>query len=198
MAVVKLTDLTVRAIQDEGTFIDTVVPGLQLRVRARGSKSWSLRYRKAGRRQRLTIGACPKLGLATARKAAEKKLADVAADGDPAAEKGEERRAETFGELALLFLRYHASQKAGKTRREYERIIRHDLLPTLKNRKVKAINRADLVNLLDKIRHDRKSPVQANRTRALLSKLFNFSLERDLVDFSPCQGIFQTFQRDGA
>ena len=38
MAVVKLTDLTVRAIQDEGTFIDTVVPGLQLRVRA--SSPW--------------------------------------------------------------------------------------------------------------------------------------------------------------
>jgi hypothetical protein len=43
MAVTKLTDLTVRSIQTEGTFTDTVVPGLQLRVRTSGAKSWSLR-----------------------------------------------------------------------------------------------------------------------------------------------------------
>ena len=61
--------------------------------------------------------------------------------------------------------------------------------PLWKNRKAKAIKRVDVVNLLDKIRYDRKSPVQANRTRALLSKLFNFALERGLVEFSPCQGI---------
>ncbi len=189
MAVMKLTDLTVRAIQTEGTFVDTVMPGLQLRVRASGAKSWGVRYRKAGRRRRLTIGAYPNLGLAAARKAARRMLAEVTTGGDPAAEKRKERRVETVGELAQLFLRYHASQRAEKTRHEYERIIRHDLLPLWKNRKVKAVKRADVVNLLDKIRHDRKSPVQANRTRALLSKLFNFSLERGLVEFSPCQGI---------
>ncbi len=189
MAVMKLTDLTVRAIQTEGTFVDTVMPGLQLRVRASGAKSWGVRYRKAGIRRRLTIGAYPNLGLAAARKAARRMLTEVTTGGDPAAEKRKERRAETVGELAQLFLCYHASQRAEKTRHEYERIIRHDLLPLWKNRKVKAIKRADVVNLLDKIRHDRKSPVQANRTRALLSKLFNFSLERGLVEFSPCQGI---------
>ena len=189
MAATKLTDLTVRSIQTEGTFADSVVPGLQLRVRASGAKSWSLRYRKAGRRRRVTLGSYPKLGLAVARKAARSMIGEVAGGGDPAAEKKKERRAETFGELTLLFLRYHASQKAEKTRHEYERIIRYDLMPVWKNRKVKAINRVDVVNLLDKIQHDRKSPVQANRTRALLSKLFNFALERGVVEFSPCQGI---------
>ena len=193
MAVTKLTDLTLRAMQSEGTLIDTVVPGLLLRVRASGAKSWSLRYRKAGRRRRVTIGAYPGVRLAAARKAARGFLAKVANGGDPAAEKRKERQAETFGEVAQDFLRYHAIEKREKTRHEYERIIRHDLLPRWKNRKVKAITRADVMSLLDKIRHDRKSPVQANRTRALISLLFKFALERQLVEFSPCQGMAKAF-----
>jgi integrase len=36
---------------------------------------------------------------------------------------------------------------------------------------------------------DRKAPIMANRTLALARKIFNFGLERDLVESNPCHKI---------
>lgn len=36
---------------------------------------------------------------------------------------------------------------------------------------------------------DRGAPIQANRTLAVIRKMFNFSLQRDIVQVSPCVGV---------
>ena len=35
----------------------------------------------------------------------------------------------------------------------------------------------------------RGSPIMANRTKALISKIFNFGIGRDLVEHNPCLGV---------
>jgi integrase len=49
---------------------------------------------------------------------------------------------------------------------------------------ISSITRTDVIALLDEI-VARGAPVMANRTKALLSKLFRFAVRRDLIPFSP-------------
>ena len=61
--------------------------GLFYILQPSGKASWALRYRIGGRSRKFTIGAYPDLGLATARKEAEKAIGDIAKGQDPAEEK---------------------------------------------------------------------------------------------------------------
>lgn len=51
-------------------------------------------------------------------------------------------------------------------------------------RKAKEITRRDVIKLLDEI-VDRDAPIQANRTLACVRRMFNFGLERGILDTSP-------------
>jgi integrase len=61
-------------------------------------------------------------------------------------------------------------------------------LPKWRNRKAHEIRRADVLALLDAI-VDRGAPVMANRTRALISKIFNFGIKRGVVEVNPAAGV---------
>ena len=56
------------------------------------------------------------------------------------------------------------------------------------NLKVKEIKRRDVRDLLDEI-VARGAPIMANRTLALVRKMFNFAIERDWLDSNPWQMI---------
>jgi Arm DNA-binding domain len=68
-------------------------------------------YRMGKKLRRLTLGRFPTLGLAAAREKATDALRDAAKDQDPGRRKIEERRAETFAELAREYIERHASKK---------------------------------------------------------------------------------------
>jgi len=184
---VKLTNLFIESIeppaagQDE--YWDTQVVGLGLRVSLGGRKAWTVLYRHAGRLRRMTLGPHPKIGLADARQLAKTTLLEAARGADPAREKQEQRAAETFGELAELYLDKHA-RAVKRTWKEDERIIEKELLPRWKNVKATEIRRKDVAALLDAIAA-RKAPVMANRTKALVSKIFNFGIRRGIAEMNP-------------
>lgn len=56
------------------------------------------------------------------------------------------------------------------------------------HRPITDIRRADVIALLDDI-VDEGKPILANRTLAALRKLFNWALERDLVETNPCDRV---------
>lgn len=91
----------------------------------------------------------------------------------------------TFGELAAAFLRH---RRAGGESRlgEVERILTADVLPALGERQAAEIRPADVAAILDAA-VERGSPVQANRIRAHLARIFRFGLERELVESNPAQ-----------
>jgi integrase len=140
-------------------------------------------YRRAGRLRRATLGTLPPLSLADARELARKALVDAATGNDPAAAKIEQRAAPTFRELAVLYLDKHAPQK--RSAREDRRIIERELLPHWRAALAHDIRRADVIALLDGIA-SRPAPIMANRTLALVRKLFNFGIQRALVESNPC------------
>jgi integrase len=150
-------------------------------------------YRHQGRQRWYTIGTYPPLSLAEARKIAKRKLADVQKGGDPATEAIEERKAlegrDTFAWLAGLYLEKHARPfKRASSVREDERNISRELLPLWGSRKATDISRADVITLIEDVA-ERPAKVQANRVLALISKIFNFGIQRDLVQNNPAHKV---------
>jgi integrase len=167
-------------------YFDTDVTGFGLRVTASGVKTWVYLYRIHGRPRRYTIGRYPDLSLADARDRAKAARNDVAHGADPSTTKVELRRAETFGELADLFIQDYA-----KPRKRTWEIDQGDIAHELRQwRHVKAteIKRRDVIALLKAIA-DRPAPIKANRIQSLIRKIYNFAIGRDLVETNPCTGI---------
>lgn len=62
------------------------------------------------------------------------------------------------------------------------------MLPGWGRRKAKDISRRDVIALLDKI-VDRGSPIAANRTLALVRRMFGWALSRDIIPANPCAAL---------
>jgi len=160
-----------------------------VRVTRKGRKTFVLMYRQNGKLRRVSLGVYPQLGLSAARDEARKYLGELAIGEDPV----KKRRGRTFEELADKFIRHYPKQASLKksTIREYERILKTELLPAWKDLPAKSINRGDVNELLDRIAFDREAPVMANRTLALASVMFNYGLDTDQfgIEFNPCVRI---------
>ena len=186
MAVRRFTDASLRALKASDRRIDhwaSEPSGFGVRVTTSGRKTFVLRYRVAGRLRRLTLGVYPTLSLADAQLAAKKALGAVALEKDPAQDRQDARKAETFGQLAVLYLDRHAAQK--KSGHEDRRIIANELLPHWNSTRATGIRRRDVRSLVEAIA-DRPAPVMANRVQALISKIFNFGIQREIVEVNPC------------
>ena len=135
----------------------------------------------------MTLGTYPAMSLADARSLAKEILGRVSKGEDPQVEKRAEKNAETFAELAAEYLERHAKVKKRRWR-EDQRVIRVDLLPAWRHKKARNLSRRDVAELLDGI-VERGAPIMANRVRALISKIYNFGIGRDIVDHNPCFGL---------
>jgi len=70
-----------------------------------------------------------------------------------------------------------------------ERIIDKELLPDLGFRVLVDIRRRAVRELVEAIARKRKAPVMANRTLGVLSRMFNFALDREWIEASPAARI---------
>jgi integrase len=186
----KLTDRAIKALKPKTERYEVWEDGrtgLGLRVSPAGRKSFVYMYRFDGKPRRMTLGTYPAVGLASARvKHAQAK--EVLEKGqDPGAlhveKRRTERQAETVNDLAEEYLEKWAKPRK-RSANEDERILNKDVLPVWGKKKAKAIRRRDVILLLDGI-VERGSPIAANRTLAVIRKMYNFGLSRDIVDATP-------------
>ena len=168
-------------------YFDSKIPGFGLRISQEGRKSWFVMYRHGGRKRRLTLGTYPSLSLADARDKARSVIHAVDGGHDPAAQKKADRLAETFAELASAYLEKH-SKIHKRSWKEDERLIKRELLPEWRTIKAKDITRRDVIEMLDKVL-ERGAPIQANRLLALIRKIYNWAIGRDIVNFNPCTQV---------
>lgn len=159
-------------------YVDTLTPGLALRVGPR-AKTWIARYKTAaGQVRRQTLGRYPLLSLHQARVAALDAMRGLHAGGDPQAERKAAEH-DTFGRLAELYLERHA-KKRKRTWQEDQRILARDLLPVWRDIPVRQLTRRTIRGHLDDIAD--RAPVMANRVAALVSKILNFRVDREWLD----------------
>jgi integrase len=191
----KLTARSVEAVRPGAKrqeIPDAYLPGLYLLVQPAGAKSWAVRYRHAGASRKLTLGSYPALDLKTARELASVALRAVAEGRDPTQEKRAERERgapDTIADLAEQFLNRHVRRNNRKrTIEATECILRRHVLPRWKNRLAASLTRRDVFDLLDAIVED-GTPIAANRTKTVLTTMFAWAVERDILAASPCTKV---------
>ncbi|UVF18837.1 integrase arm-type DNA-binding domain-containing protein [Microvirga terrae] len=172
---------------------DAVLPGLYLVVQPSGAKSWAVRYRFGGKPRKLTLGPYPALNLGVAREFARTALQAVASGRDPSIEKAEAIRQAREGHpnqdlvssvIDEFITRHVRLNNKKRTAEEVERTFKLHVRPYWSDRRIQEIARRDVIELLDRIIDDGK-PVQANRTLAVVRKLFNWAVDRSILDTSP-------------
>ena len=160
------------------------LPGLALRITAKGGKSWCAFYRFHGRLRRFTIGTYPALKPAQARREATAALERVREGFDPAEEKRTRRdhrspETDTFAAVAHDYLERHLRKNsAASTYKEAKRDLEQNAIAKWANRPVASISRRDVIELIDGI-IARGAEIQANRTLARLRAMFNWAMEKD-------------------
>ena len=174
----KLTKRAVDAASYTGTgnarcvLWDDEIPGFGLRIYPGGRKAFLLSYRAAGRKRMMTLGAYGVLTVDQARDQARALLAKVQTTGaDPLADKQRDRQGETIRDLCQTYMERHGDAK--KSGQDDQRRIDNHLLPRWGACQVAALTRADVAALHTKL--GRRTPYEANRTLALLSKMFELA-----------------------
>jgi site-specific recombinase XerD len=103
-------------------------------------------------------------------------------------EKLSRRKAYTFADLANDYLERHAKLKKRTWRDDLSKLNRY-VLPRLGAREAKDIAKREIIEIIDHIAIERNAPVQADRTKALLSSIFNWGQDEDLVQSNPADRI---------
>lgn len=190
----KMTDIGIRNLKPKAQRYEAWEDGrtgFGVRVSPKGRKTFVYFYWRDNKARRMTLGVYGDVTLAEARMKYAKAKKDLSEGRDPGAEMVEhrqaERDAETVAELVELYLEKW-SRPRKRSAVEDERILRKDMLPMWGTRKAKDIKRREVIVLLDRI-VERGAPIQANRTLACIRRMFNWAIERDILDASPCVQI---------
>ncbi len=184
-----LTDTMIRNARPPATgrieVADGACRGLVLRVTSNGIRSFGFRFRDrtTGRSERVLLGHYPDLMLRDARHRADALRREVAAGKNPSANRREASDC-TFAALADRYLAEH-SRRFKKSAHLDEGMLRLHILPHWRDRDFTTLERADLIKLVERIVTAGK-PVAANRVQALISSIFSFALDADLVKANPC------------
>jgi integrase len=93
----------------------------------------------------------------------------------------------TVRRLADDYLEKYAKPRK-RSWQEDKRILERDVIPAWGARKASKITRRDVIDLLDEI-VGRGAPVQANRTLAVVRRMFNFAIDRDVIAATPCHRL---------
>ena len=168
---------------------DDDLPGFGVRCRPSGAKSYFLKYRTQGGRQRwLTLGLHGPLTPDQARREAQRKKAAISAGDDPSGERQRKRHENTVATVADRYLAEHvAAHNKASTAAEVRRIVETRIRPALGNIKITDLTRADI-----KAWHQAMSstPYEANRALAYCSRMLGLAAEDwELREGNPCLGI---------
>jgi integrase len=177
---------------------DAALPGFALRVSSKGAKSYVLLYRPRvghdrGKLRRMTIGSAAEWSLAEARDEARDWKRRIDKGEDPKQVRADEhaveieRAANSFGSVAGSYIERHAkrNQKSWERTAQY---LNELVVPYWGDRPIDTIKRRDVIDLLDDI-VDSGRPVTANRTLAHVRSLFNWAMDREIIETTPAVRI---------
>jgi integrase len=188
-----LTKLIVEKIapeQGRDLFVwDSKVPGFGVRVYPTGKRMYVFQYRTKGRQQRrVKIGLHGPLTIDKARATAADLYEAVRKGRDPANEqkKAAQRAPDRIESVVDEFMqRYMAGKERAQSYiGDTRAIFDNHVLPRWRGREINTIGRRDIIELLDTI-VDAGKPIAANRTLAAVRKLFNWTLQRGIIEASP-------------
>jgi len=170
---------------------DGAILGLRCLVHPTGKKVFRLSKRLNGKLVHFTIGDATTMTLAEARAVARDFIVKIDRGEDPRDAKRAYARAsaDTVAAVAQLYIERHAKvHNRPRTWIENQRLIARNVLPSWGKRPIASITKADAIALLDGV-VARGSRVAANRVLSATRRMFNFAIERDLIEASPLTNV---------
>ncbi|EKE10543.1 MAG: integrase family protein [uncultured bacterium] len=166
---------------------DSELKGFGLIILPSGRRTYCVQYRNAARvKKMLKIGVHGQVTTEEARSLAKKYLSGVIHGYDPAKVRKENRDLPTMNDLAHDYVLHHGEKKRPKSLQEDQKLLKNIILPSLGNEQVAHISRRDIETLH---REHKRTPYQANRTLALLSKMFSLAMGWEWREDNPAKGI---------
>jgi integrase len=190
-----LTDLELRNLKPTDRVYEvTDGQALSVRVSRTGLRTFQYRYRLHGKPERLKLGVYPQLSLADARRALQDARRQVMQGVSPAyrrqvqrATQQAEAGAETVQDLANEFMQRFVERER-KHPEDVRQMLKADVLPNIGPLRAKDITRRHIIALTDRI-VDRGARVHANRTASMLKQMFQYAVERGMIESNPCADI---------
>ncbi|MRR56132.1 MAG: site-specific integrase [Deltaproteobacteria bacterium] len=203
-----LNDMFVKNLKPESSeYTRREKGGFGVRVMPTGRKVFFYLYRIDGKRRFLNLGSYKTkenpdgITLAKAREEYEAERAKVKAlkagrseGADPLEERREKKaqreeksKADTVADLVDEYLKKHAKQFK-KSWEADERLLNKEIIPIWGKRKAEDITKRDVTLLLESI-IERGSPGMSNQVLKITRKMFNFAVERDLLQHTPFAAV---------
>lgn len=196
----RLTEQIIKKLKapEEGNRIewDGEISGFGARITASGALSFVLDYRIFGRQRRYTVGRWPEWTATAARDEALALKKKIRENIDPLEEKNRDRSEPTLTDLKTEYLeRYAAAYKRPSSVRDDRRMLEKIIVPKLGKMRIAAIGKRDIEKLHSSLK---KTPYQANRVLALLSKMFSLAIEWEYATTNPARKVprFQEGKRE--
>lgn len=189
-----LTDAALKAMKPRSgrRYEVTDRDGLVIEVQPSGAMAWRYRYRLHGKREKVTIGPYPTVGLKLAREMRMEAEKKVLLGNSPASEKRESHRAArandgnpllTFEDLAQAWVNT-VLKPANKNSRQDETYLRRDILPRLGKLSPKDVTTVEVWSCIDPVLK-RGHGQAARRIRSVIKRVFEYANSKGLVTGNP-------------
>jgi integrase len=169
---------------------DTALPAFGIQLRATGRRAWIIAVRRPGKSttSRIKIGTPETMTLAEARDRARELMRDPSALEEPESESVLDQLTSASPIDAVIAGFILRDQKPrNRSWKCSEQILRHDLKGWYA-RPLASITKADVLALLDRVL-DRGKPRAVNLLLAHVKRMFNWCVERGLLETSPAATV---------
>lgn len=194
-----LNDTAIKALKPSAKRYDvTDRDGLLLEVQPTGKKVWRYRYRFNGKREKLTIGPYPAIGLQEARKRRIQAEELIHKNVSPTLSKKRQKQAmrstggaiRTVADLAQSWIE-KVLRPANKRAFQDETYIKRDIIPRIGSLSPDDVSAADVWGCAEAVLK-RGHGQAARRVRSVAKRMFDYALSLGLVRANPAVTIKPT------
>jgi len=199
----KLTDSLIKTFKNppQGTRLtikDLGQQGLDLRITPNGVKSWSVAYRVGRKTTRYTFGRWPSTLVKDARVMARDVLRQRDKGEDPQEAKRKSRLEPDPASVREVGDAYLAELGITPSERHVRLALTRDLYPALGKTPIAEVTKPQIDAMLAAVKtranaSGKKADAMVNRVRAVLSVLWSYAIDKELVAENP---VLKTKRRD--
>ncbi len=205
----KLSKSFVNQIKDltykDKTFTDDEIKKLAIRIQGK-KKSWILTYRMNGKQEKMTLGSIFERTPDDVRAEAIELIDMINKGINPKNHRNKSNNILNVSELCDLYMAEGVAHKKESTLKIDQGRITHHIKPIIGNIRLSELNTGDIERMMIKIMNGNVKSAQeqckirgrsrvtggheaANRTVQLLSAIFNFAINRELLDKNPAKFV---------
>lgn len=172
--------------------------GLYLVVNPSGTKVWHFYYSYESRRQTISFGRYPDIGLADARKMRQEARTLLTKGLNPSSVRAAQKRAigtaanNTFEQVALRWKNVKSTKISPKTMKTAWQRLELYIFPHIGQKQIGAISRQELLGILKKLENQQKLET-LNRVLWRCGEIFDHALNEGLIETNPTIRMSKVF-----